>query len=466
MKICFLYTEINQKFGPLYYQRGIASLSAVLKKEIGDISISLIHLIREAELSNCEEYISRTKPDIIAAYSTAEQFHYIKEFISKVPEGIFTICGGPHPTCNPECIEEIPRLDAICIGEGEHPLLELANNLNAGKDFASIMNLWVKKNGNVIRNETRPFISNLDDLPFEDRELFNLQEAIDKYGLAQLRFMTTRGCPYHCTYCSNNCISQSQPGQYVRFFSANRIISELNYLNKRYKFKEIFFDDDIFMMNQKIRKEFCERYPKEIGKPFVFCSRVEVCKEEILKDLRAAGGRRIDFGIESGNEEIRLKILNRPMPNNQILEAIKMSKHAGFQIKTLNMVGLPEETYEKYLDTVNLNRKIKPDVVSMFVFYPYPGTELYDYCIERGYFNPDEPLPKGYISRRSSLLNLPHFSKKEIAKCFQRFGFDIFKRFSILKAIGYAIIYSKYGEFFMHITAWIRKIQAKILSGF
>ena len=186
----------------------------------------------------------------------------------------------------------------------------------------------------------------------------------------------------------------------------------------------------------------------------------------MLKDLRAAGGRRIDFGLESGNEDLRRNILKRNMTNRQILEATKMSKAVGFQVKTLNMVGLPEETYEKYLDTVNLNREIKPDVVSMFVFYPYPGTELYDYCIEKGYFFPNEPLPKGYISRRSSLLNLPDFSKKDIIICFQRFGFRVFMKFSIIKAIGYAVIYSKYGEFFINITTWIRKILAKILSGF
>lgn len=466
MKISFLYTEINQKFGPLYYQHGIASLSAVLKKEVQDISISLIHPTRETDLSNWEEFIKKTKPDIIAAYSTAEQFHYIKYLINKVPEDIFTICGGPHATCYPECIEEIPRLDAICIGEGEYPMLELVEALNDGKDCTRIRNLWIREKGNIIRNETRPFISNLDELPFEDRELFNLQEAIDKYGLAQLRYMSTRGCPYHCTYCSNKIISHSQPGRYVRFFSAERILSELNFINQKYNFNEIVFDDDIFMMDKKVRKEFCERYPKEISKSFVFCSRVEICNEEMLKDLKSAGGRRVDFGIESGNEELRRNILKRNMTNNQILDAIKMSKAAGLQVKTLNMVGLPEETIAKSLDTVNLNRQIKPDVASIFIFFPYQGTELYDYCIEKGYFNPDEPLSKGYISRRNSLLNMPYFSREDIQKCFQKFGFRVFMKFSLIKAIGYTVIYSEYGEFFIRITARIRKILANILSGF
>jgi len=465
MKIFLLFTEINQKFGPLYYQHGLASLSAVLKKN-GIQSISLIHFAKEPDLIKWEAYLKKQKPDIIGIYSTAEQFHFIKELVSKVPQGIFTVCGGPHPTCYPMCIEDIPRLDAICIGEGEYPILELVNALKEGRDYSNIKNLWVRKDGNIVRNETRPFIANLDELPFEDRELFGLQRSIDKYGLGQVRVMTTRGCPYNCTYCANKPISKTQPGCYVRFRSAMHIIDELNYLDERYRFKEIFFDDDIFMIDKAVRMEFCRRYPEEIGKPFVFGGRVEICNEEMLEELKTAGGRRIDFGMESGNEDLRRNILKRTMTNRQILEATKMAKAVGFQVKTLNMVGLPEETVEKYLDTVRLNQEIKPDVVSISVFYPYPGTELYDYCIEKGYFNPDELLPKGYISRRSSLLNLPDFSKNDIARCFQRFGFRVFRKFSIIKAVGYAVIYSKYGEFFMNITTRLRNIIVKLLPGF
>jgi len=465
MKIFFLLTEINQKFGPLYYQHGLASISAVLKKN--DIqSISLIHFSKEPDLIKWEEYLKEQKPDIIGIYSTAEQFHFVRKLISKVPRGIFTICGGPHPTCYPMCIEDIPRLDAICIGEGEYPMLELVNALKKGRDYSNIKNLWIKKDGNISRNKTRPFIDNLDELPFEDRELFNLQRSIDKYGLKQVRVMTTRGCPYQCTYCANQRISKTQSGSYVRFRSSAHIMDELNYLNENYRFKEIFFDDDIFMMDKVVRMEFCKKYPEEIGKPFIFGSRVEFCDEKILKELKSAGGRRIDFGVESGNEDLRRNILKRNMTNRQILETTKMAKAAGFQVKILNMVGLPAETVNKHLDTVRLNRKIKPDVASISVFYPYPGTELYNYCIEKEYFNPDEPLPEGYISRRSSLLNLPDFSRNDIAKCFQRFGFRVFKKISIIKAIGYAVIYSKYGELFISITAWLRNIIVKLLPGF
>ena len=93
MKIFLLFTEINQKFGPLYYQHGLASLSAVLKKN-GNRSVSLIHFTREPDLQKWEMYIKKQKPDLIGIYSTTEQFHFIKGLVSKVPRGIFTICGG------------------------------------------------------------------------------------------------------------------------------------------------------------------------------------------------------------------------------------------------------------------------------------------------------------------------------------------------------------------------------------
>jgi len=465
MKVFLLFTEINQKFGPLYYQHGLASLSAVLKKN-GIQSVSLIHFTKEPDLKKWEAYIRKQNPDIIGIYSTTEQFYFIKKLVDNVPQGIFTICGGPHPTSYPMCIEDVPRLDAVCIGEGEYPLLELVNDLKAGRDFSKIKNLWVRIGENIIKNETRPFIADLDELPFEDRELFNHQKSIDLYGFAQVRVLTTRGCPYQCTYCANRSIGKSQPGDYVRFRSAEHIIEELKYLNERYRFKEIFFDDDIFMMNKTIRMKFCERYTREIGKPFVFCSRVGTCNEKMLKELKKAGGRRVDLGLESGNEELRQKILKRNMTDHQILKTARTAKRIGLQVKTLNMVGLPDETLEKHLDTINLNIKIKPDVVSIFVFYPYPGTELYDYCILKGYFNPDEPLPRGYISRRGSLLKLPYFSRNDIVRCFQRFGFRTFRKFSIIKAIGYSVIYSKYGEFFMNVTRRFRNILARLLSGF
>jgi len=465
MKILLGLTEIRQKFGALRFQHGLASISAVLKRA-GYADISLAAFAEEPDAEAWRGRLKSFEPNVVAFYSTAEQFPYVRKLIEQVPPGIFIICGGPHTSCFPSCIETVPRLDAVCIGEGEYPMLDLVKALESGRDHTHIQNLWVRHNGQIIKNPCRPFIENLDELPYEDYELFNVQKSIDQYGMSQLRFLTSRSCPFECTYCSNKQISKSQPGKYVRFRSAAHVLGELKQLRDKYRFDEIFFDDDIFMMNKGIMDEFCTRYPAEIGKPFVFCGRVEVCRPEMLARLKQAGGRRIDFGLESGNEELRRAVLKRRMTNQQIIEATRMAKAAGLQVKTLNMVGLPDETLEKHMDTVRLNREIRPDVVGTFVFFPYPGTELHDYCVAKKYCTPMEDIPSGYVSRRQSVLNMPSFPKEQIERCFRLFPFRVFGTYAPLKALGYAIIYSSYGETILNATKKYRKVLRKVLKGF
>ena len=209
MRTLLVFTEISQKFGSLRNQHGLASISAFLKANgYGDIGSH--HQEGQLDLGKWQQALSDFQPDVVGFYATAEQFRYVRAMAENTPEGVFTIVGGPHPTCYPECLENVPRLDAVCVGEGEHPTLELLDALEHDKDPTGIRNLWVRSNGKITRNESRPFLDNLDELPFQDRELFNTQEAIDQYGFAQLRMMASRGCPNRCTYCSNHIIRQGR----------------------------------------------------------------------------------------------------------------------------------------------------------------------------------------------------------------------------------------------------------------
>lgn len=464
MHVMLVFTELNQKFGALRSQHGLASISAVLKSE--GIRVSLGYFADELDIEQWQRRISEAKPDVIGFYSTAEQFHHVRALIEAVPSGLFTVLGGPHAICFPNCIEQVPRLDAVCTGEGEYAMLELAQALQDGREPTHIAGFWVRHHGALVRNPPRPFIEDLNALPYEDRELFDTQKSINQYGMAQMRIITSRGCPYDCTYCSNKRMSTAQPGRYVRFRSAKHILGELSALQERFAFEELYFDDDIFMMNRKVVDEFCERYPSAIGKPFVFCGRVEMCHPDVLRKLKKAGGRRIDLGLESGNEEIRRNVLKRRMTNGEILEATQAAKSAGLQVKTFNMVGLPEETLDNHMDTVRLNRVIRPDVASIFVFYPYPGTEAYDWCVRKGYLTDGGALPEDYVSRRQSILELPGFPREEIARCFRKFGFRVFRKSSPIKAIGYSVIYSNYGEFALRQTRHMRLLMRRVLPGF
>ena len=227
MKILFVYTDINTMgLGARSYHFGIGILSAVLKQQ--GHKTNLFYTQNESKLFQLSSKIQTFQPEIIGFTSDTTQFPYIKKIISKLkPLQIFTILGGCHASLSPDSLAEIDGLNAICIGEGENTLCELVQALEHNQDIQHIRGLWYKtEKGEIIKNATRPFISNLDLLPFSDYELFDYQKIIDSdYG--RLSFMLSRGCPFGCTYCSSPMMGKIQEGTYVRFMSVDRAIDEL-----------------------------------------------------------------------------------------------------------------------------------------------------------------------------------------------------------------------------------------------
>jgi anaerobic magnesium-protoporphyrin IX monomethyl ester cyclase len=466
MRILLVLTEINQKFGALGAAHGLMSISAVLKQN-GYKDIHFGYYPDKNYLEKWQEDLKRIRPHLVGIYATAPQFQFIRKMIQAVSdEEPFLILGGPHPTIFPKCLEETPRLNAICIGEGEYPMLELAQALEEGKDPTRILNLWIRHNGRLIQNPTRPFIQDLDSLPFVDRELSDHQKVIDNWGLSQIRIMAGRGCPFNCTFCSNHRIRKQQSGRYVRFRSADHIIREIKMLQKKYRFSEILFDDDICWIDRDLVHEFADRYKKEVGLPFMFSGRVEILDRDKLSKLKEAGGVRVGFGVEHGDQEFRHKVLRRKMTNKQILEVSAIAKEVGLQVKTLNMVGLPGETPKLHQATIRLNQEIRPDVVGATIFYPMPGTDLYDLCFEKGYLKEESAhLGEEDTIFKKSLLVMPEFPQKEIEKALRWFPFKVYWPFSKIKAVGYRILYSRYGEPLLNLMGRMRKPLRKLLKG-
>jgi anaerobic magnesium-protoporphyrin IX monomethyl ester cyclase len=351
------------------------------------------------------------------------------------------------------------------VGEGEYVMLELVEALKEGKDPTTVSGLWVRHHGRVVRNKPRPFIANLDELPYEDRDLFDMQHSIDAYGLSQIRVLASRGCPYRCTYCYNYRLGEAQPGRYVRFRSTEHLLGELKMLRSRFRFKEVFFDDDVFMLDKRRLAEFAECYPQEVGVPFVFSARVEVCDRPTVKLLKKAGARRVDMGLEAGNEELRRKVLRRPMSDRQILETAHAAREVGMQVKTLNMVGLPGETPEMHMETVRLNRQIRPTIVGLSVFTPFPGTDLYDLCVNKGYLSSRKEIPYD-VAYHKCIVRMPQFTAKQIHRCYKLFGIRVFWKESKAKALGYTVLYSNLGKFLLNRFSQWKAYARAFLKGF
>ncbi|MFQ5685157.1 MAG: B12-binding domain-containing radical SAM protein, partial [Candidatus Scalindua sp.] len=343
-----------------------------------------------------EEY----KPQLIGFSTVTTQYQYalkIAKFIKSFCD-IPIVCGGIHATMVPEEVIKEGCFDYVCVGEGEEAVLELAANIKKGVDTAHIANIWAKDNGKVVSNNVRS-LPDLAELPRKDYDLFDFQGMIDAEG-GWVRMMTSRGCPFKCTYCFNHSIVERYKDEtgnstkdlnYIRRHDVDEVIDEINYLLANYKNITTFiFDDDIFTSNKAYLKEFCEKYNKSVKIPFVANAHIRAFDDERAKLLKDAGCMIIKFGLESGSERIRREILKRPMTNEDIIRAFKSAHKYNLHTSAFVMFGLPYETKEEILETVKLLSIIKPGRFRWSIFYPFPRTAAYEISKKGNFINFDK----------------------------------------------------------------------------
>jgi len=462
MKILFVYSEIQVKFGAYGFQHGIAALSAFMKQH-GHTDTRLFYADQRASLANFKHFVEEFNPDIVCFYVTHDQYRFVRTMLDDLSEHhAFTICGGPHASLAPEMIEALPRLNAVCIGEGEHALLELVTARERGDDVSGIANLWVRTPAGIVRNGTRPLIADLDSLPLVDRDLFARDLTAKGVGLTQIGYPNSirisRGCPFGCTFCSNRDLSQKQAGTYLRFRSLEHVLREIESVVQRYAPREMYFEDDTFTLVSSFIDDFCREYQQRVGLPFEFFCRIGEDSVEVLGKLHAAGGRRVSFGIESGNEELRRDVLHKNFTNQQVHDVFHAAHEMGLHAEAFVMAGLPGETPEMLRDTVKLLRDVQPDLYSVSIYFPFKGTELYRQCIEKGYISPDFELDDNFVSRRDSVLSMPQFSRKQILSAVRTFGWNIYKGKDWRKAFLFLVYESgPIGDWLLRFSAPLRR---------
>jgi len=463
MKILFVYTDINVRGGARSFQFGIGMVSAMLRKHGHDCRLH--YMFGKFNPLPLQQAVLTWQPDVIAFSAVSPQYPYVRKALAALPETkAVAILGGIHSTLMPECITENPRLDAVCVGEGEYPALELVQALEKGQPYDSIRNLWVRrKDGTIAHNPTRPFMEDLDSLPFPDRELFDYQEIIrTDFDLAL--FMFSRGCPYRCTFCSNHALREKQEGPYVRFRSVANCMEEIRQVTTRYKAGALYFNDDCFTAKQDWMKEFCSTYKKEFTLPFDINARPETLTDEVCRMLKDAGCRRVSIGIENGSEQFRRDILNRKQTNDQIAAGFDACKRAGLKTKSFNIVGFPHETPAIHQETVDLNARINPDSVIIGIFEPYPGTKLAELCQAENLIDTSR-TGEEFIGRTDTILNMPQFPRKEILRCFRTFAYNVYKGHSLRKALMLRLYYSPYGEFLLKLVAPFKSLLRRFTMG-
>jgi len=420
MKILIIYSNHETYLSP-HYHHGIAYVMASLKRS-GHHTNLLIYdcpVDRETLISD----IRSCAPDLVGFSVASNQYKYAKRYSEwiKLDTGLPLMVGGVHATLAPRKVMEHNAWDYLVAGEAEDAVVELAEALETGGDPSRIPNLWLRKGSEIIRNDVRPLVEDLDTLPFPDRESFDLEHLLEGERKV-LSFLAGRGCPYMCTYCSNPAFRRlyKDKGPWVRFRSPENLISEIRALLGRYSPNILDFNDDIFTLKPDWLKKFLDYYKKEFALPFRCNVRVETVDKDILRALKEAGCDAIRVGVEQGDEDFRRKKLKRKMSNEQIIRVFDQAHELNLKVWSFNMLGFPDETPELARRTLELNRRLKPDHLQISVFNPYPATELWEECLREGYLPEEAESPDGYFVPETP-LNLPTMTHERLKELHRKF---------------------------------------------
>ena len=390
---------------------GIMSIAGLLKE-----SGHKVEVIITSKQRNVIQTVNRLKPHVVGLPVTAGELKWATSLLQEIKRALpatLNVVGGVHPTICPEIIT-YDGIDVVCRGEGEYPLLELLNAIDTGKDITRIQNLWVKRDGHIVRNELRPLVENLDVLPHPDKDIYYKYSSIRNYPVRNFIFI--RGCPFKCSYCHNHIVAEIYRGKgnFIRTKTPVRAIEEIKEVVTNYKTRLVRFWDDTFTIKRDWLKEFLIRYKEEIDIPF-YCT-VDIIRvdEDLIRRLKESNCYALEFGIESGNERIRNQILNKHIPDKKFISGAKLMREYNIKIVTQNILGLPEETLEDAWKTIEMNRMIKPTFPFSTVFQPYPHLALTEYSIEKKILNEENIMNYDNLTFfDKSPLQMPSIRKLE-----------------------------------------------------
>jgi radical SAM superfamily enzyme YgiQ (UPF0313 family) len=331
--------------------------------------------------------------------------------IKKAMPHVRVVVGGLHAMFYAEEILKDSEADFVCSSEGEEVLYRLIRELEKGTpDFSQIEGLCYRDAAGEIRiNERAPLIPFNDDI-IESRDAY-YERYPDLARDTVHKFFSSRGCPYRCSFCYNANIHDlfKGKGAYIRQKSARNFIEEILSQKEKYSITSIFFYDDLFTFNKKWLKGFLAMYRERVSIPFMCTTRANLIDEDTVRLLAEAGCRTASFGIETGNADIRMNVLNKRITDEEIVKCGTLLSKYGIKVQTANMFCLPTETIHDALKTIDLNIEARTDYAFSALFMPFPKTGLTEFCIRNGLLKPDyglRDMPYSFLS--NSVLKLPN----------------------------------------------------------
>jgi len=369
---------------------------------LGAVSEQQGHTVRiydgDVEDISLEKVLRDFKPDLVGITANTIQIKsaWRDAALVKAVAGIPVVLGGPHPTVLPAESAQRAEVDIVVRGEGEATWEELCQWRTANGEWrAAISGLqsvpgisYQTPDGQVRHNPDRPVIQDPDSLPLPAYHLFkmdrytNLQPTVDHIEGPSYPILTSRGCPYRCTYCS-----QIGPRRW-RMRSPQNVVAEWRWLVRDLGAAEIGILDDVFNINRQRVLDICDLLIKEelTHVPWIMINgiRANLADTELLGRMKQAGCIRSAFGVESGNQEILDSVIGKQLTLEQVRAAFKAAKEVGMETIGFFMIGLPGETEENMDETIRFAIELDPVVANFSMAVPFPGTEMSRIVKEKG----------------------------------------------------------------------------------
>ena len=362
---------------------GLGYLAAVLEKNNYHVDVIDCQVLG-LSFEDFRNEIEKKQPSIVGVTSTTLTYKSALQIVRIAKEACpksITAIGGPHVTFwDDKALEECPELDLVIRKEGEYTLLELVQRIDAGKNYDDVVGTTCRNKGKIKRNPDRPYIENLDELPFPARHLWPMDRLREYEDILYLA--TSRGCVYWCEFCS----TVRMHGRKYRMRTPKNVVDELELLHKSYGVSKFTFCDDAFTVDSDRTMEICREIKnRKLVIEWNCGTRVDMLTKELLCEMKEAGCISVWFGVESGSQDV-LDCMKKGISPEQTKKVFSWVREVGLKPVPNVILGFPGETKETAWKTIKFVEKISPDEVGFYnVATPFPGTPMYDLVIEKGW---------------------------------------------------------------------------------
>jgi radical SAM superfamily enzyme YgiQ (UPF0313 family) len=414
----YSHNDVRDTLGFVSPPLGLGYIASYLQEK-GSHSVrihdGMLHQTTDAELVDAL-YISSPSIVGISAQATPAIYDVYRtaSLVKQFDPDCQVVVGGAHATYSDHSIlKDCPDIDFVVRGEGELVMHDLISSLEDGK-IEDVRGITYRDGLRSTRTPRPPPISNLDDLPFP---AYNLMDY-EKYFVEGIRvgtMISSRGCPYSCTFCS----SSRSSGKKWRGRSAENVVEELTHLIQRYGIKELEFLDDLFCYDpDRVRKitELMRTRDIEIG--WTCSVRADILSKnpQMASWLKNAGCHTIYMGVESGSQRI-LNKMRKGTTLEEVARSNYIAKKAGLQRLFSFIIGYPEETYTEARSTIDIACSLDPEYAQFTICTPYPGTPLHERATQNGWLKAKSWSDYSVLG---SVMELPTLSSNQIKRLMYR----------------------------------------------